>query len=334
MYACVTCIPEAKNDPSKRAGVCLACSYHCHENHDLIELYTKRNFRCDCGNSKFPERQCNLDGEKADLNELNVYNHNFSGLYCTCERPYPDPDDKIVDDMIQCIVCEDWYHCRHLGVSVPPMNSYSEMICTSCISKHEFLLNYSGMAITKVVKNETDGDVPADSSCVKVENDNEVVVAVEKNSEKEDEKSEEVVVLCKMPKVTPDLISAKFWPENWRSHLCTCKSCLDMYEKEKVSYLIDMQDTVHFYEEKGKAKALENSTESQYERGMKALSSLDRVKQVEAITEYNTMKEQLKEYLQKFADNKKIVREEDIREFFSNMAARKKQKIEVPYFCR
>lgn len=31
-----------------------ACSYNCHEGHDLVELYTKRAFRCDCGNSKFP----------------------------------------------------------------------------------------------------------------------------------------------------------------------------------------------------------------------------------------------------------------------------------------
>jgi E3 ubiquitin-protein ligase UBR7 len=51
--------------------------------------------------------------------------------------------------------------------------------------------------------------------------------------------------------------------------------------------------------------------------------------------EYNNMKIQLKEYLQKFAENKKVVREEDIREFFSGMEARKKQRVDVqlPYFC-
>lgn len=107
-----------------------------------------------------------------------------------------------------------------------------------------------------------------------------------------------------------------------------------MYEKGNVSFLIDISDTVHAYEEQGKAKALENAEESQYEQGMKALSSLERTQQVEAITEYNTMKEHLKEFLQKFAENKKIVREEDIREFFSEMQARKKQKVDIPYFCR
>ena len=49
---------------------------------------------------------------------------------------------------------------------------------------------------------------------------------------------------------------------------------------------------------------------------MEALSQLDRVKQVEAIHSYNNMKENLMEYLTKFADNKKVVREDDIKTFF------------------
>ena len=49
---------------------------------------------------------------------------------------------------------------------------------------------------------------------------------------------------------------------------------------------------------------------------MEALSQLDRVKQVEAIHSYNNMKENLMEYLAKFADNKKVVREDDIKTFF------------------
>ena len=52
--------------------MCLACSYHCHEGHDLVELYTKRNFRCDCGNKKFPSRNiCTLEPKKRPENEDN-----------------------------------------------------------------------------------------------------------------------------------------------------------------------------------------------------------------------------------------------------------------------
>lgn len=102
LYSCLTCIPDAKKDAEKGAGVCLACSYHCHDGHDLVELYTKRNFRCDCGNSKFPaDNECTLNNDKNDLNDLNSYNQNFSGMYCVCHRPFPDPEDPVPDEMIQ-----------------------------------------------------------------------------------------------------------------------------------------------------------------------------------------------------------------------------------------
>ena len=39
LYACLTCSPV---ENEKSAGVCLACSLHCHESHNLVELYTKR----------------------------------------------------------------------------------------------------------------------------------------------------------------------------------------------------------------------------------------------------------------------------------------------------
>lgn len=33
--------------------------------------------------------------EKEAENMENTYNHNFQGLYCTCERPYPDSEDEV-----------------------------------------------------------------------------------------------------------------------------------------------------------------------------------------------------------------------------------------------
>ena len=33
--------------------------------------------------------------DKDSLNGKNSYNHNFDGKYCTCARPYPDPDDEV-----------------------------------------------------------------------------------------------------------------------------------------------------------------------------------------------------------------------------------------------
>ena len=53
-----------------------------------------------------------------------------------------------------------------------------------------------------------------------------------------------------------------------------------MYADEGVEYLLDNQDTVHAYEERGKKK---NGGSSQYDQAMDALKQMDRVNQMEAI---------------------------------------------------
>ncbi|XP_030766741.1 putative E3 ubiquitin-protein ligase UBR7 [Sitophilus oryzae] len=313
LYSCLTCIPEAKDDPEKGAGVCLACSYHCHDGHELIELYTKRNFRCDCGNNKFAvsKNKCNLCEDKASENDLNVYNQNFSGTYCVCHRPYPDVEDPVPDEMIQCIICEDWYHSRHLGVEVPSDN-FAEMTCELCITKHEFLLHYDDLTTNKSKKTT---DETAEVNVTETNNDDDSSMPPD----------------CKMPKTKSERSTARFWVDaSWRKQLCTCDECLKMYEAEDVAFLLDHEDPVHLYEEKSKAKAkamVENEDK-------KFINSLDRVQLIEAIAGYNDLKENLGQYLKKFAENKKVVREEDIKEFFEGMKARKKARVEIPYNCR
>ncbi|CAF4295509.1 unnamed protein product, partial [Rotaria sordida] len=57
---------------------------------------------------------------KDPINTANKYDDNFRGLYCTCKRPYPDKESPTADDsMIQCMICEDWFHSQHLGVPLP-----------------------------------------------------------------------------------------------------------------------------------------------------------------------------------------------------------------------
>jgi len=140
LYACETC-STADREP---AGVCLACSLTCHDGHQLTELYTKRNFRCDCGNSKFSGvLTCKLCRDKEPRND-NVYSHNFRGLYCTCSRPYPDPEDSVDDVMLQCAICEDWFHGRHLGVDVvPDEEDFDEVVCEKCLEQCQFIRLYA-----------------------------------------------------------------------------------------------------------------------------------------------------------------------------------------------
>uniref|UniRef100_A0A0M3I3G8 UBR-type domain-containing protein n=1 Tax=Ascaris lumbricoides TaxID=6252 RepID=A0A0M3I3G8_ASCLU len=139
VYACKTC-----NSASEPAAICYGCSIHCHEEHDLVELYTKRTVCCDCGNSKFKNR-CTLFPEKVPLNERNKYNHNYSGLYCICNRPYPAPEcDDDDEEMVQCIICEDWFHINHLNWTPGVGESENdEVVCGKCASTVEFLKYYA-----------------------------------------------------------------------------------------------------------------------------------------------------------------------------------------------
>ncbi|XP_044749277.1 putative E3 ubiquitin-protein ligase UBR7 [Coccinella septempunctata] len=325
LYSCLTCIPEAKTDPSKRAGVCLACSYHCHDGHDLIELYTKRNFRCDCGNSKFGTIQCNLCPDKEPVNEENLYNQNFQGTYCVCSRPYPDPEDPVSDEMIQCVICEDWYHSRHLNAPVPS-TPFVEMICFSCVGDHEFLSHYAGLSITEVREASVD-EIKENIEVTSQKNDTPVAPS---EGELEQPEAASNTRECKKPEKKCEA-GTLFWIDtSWRNALCTCDNCLEMYGDENVLYLLDAEDPLPVYEEKGKAKA-QGIIEDE---DKKLLGSMDRVQLIETIAGYNELKESMAEFFRGFAENKRVIREEDVKEFFEEMQAKKRQRTEIPHFCR
>ncbi|OWF55413.1 putative E3 ubiquitin-protein ligase UBR7 [Mizuhopecten yessoensis] len=355
LYSCLTC--------NGQAGVCLACSYECHEGHDLCELYTKRNFRCDCGNDKFPDNKCKLYPTKDPFNAQNIYNQNFKGLYCVCVRPYPDPEDEIEDEMIQCVMCEDWYHGRHLGSKDLPID-YEEMVCTGCMQKFDFLWAYNLYSQdTKTIKSEEStavvdvggkrkssngpegGDeksqetsLPTCKGDAKTNNcDTEPAAKKPKVEKSEDSTQQEAANSCLLKQLLNrdvlDRDCATFWKAGWRSKLCVCPNCMEMYKDRGITFVVDESDTVMAYEKRGQDK---QTPSSQYDKGLQALSSMDRVQQVEVIQGFNDMKSELSTYLKKFADDGKVVKEEDIREFFSQMEARKRQRTAAPfqYFCK
>ncbi|XP_043373806.1 putative E3 ubiquitin-protein ligase UBR7 isoform X3 [Dermochelys coriacea] len=303
LYACSTCTPPGEEP----AGICLACSYECHGTHKLFELYTKRNFRCDCGNSKFKNLQCKLFPEKGKVNSGNKYNHNFYGLYCVCKRPYPDPEDEIPDEMIQCIVCEDWFHGRHLGAVPPESGDFHEMVCQACMNCCAFLWAYTSQlavpTVTKVtslederivlnvketeeqnreIKKESGGDHQGEiKEEEQVEQYNEPSTSSGSKCPETVTKSDEPV--CKLrelqTKQSLKKDAATFWPSNWRSKLCTCKDCLKMYSELDVQFLIDECDTVLAYENKGTS----DQETDRRDPLMDTLNSMNRVQQVELI---------------------------------------------------
>lgn len=300
---------------------------HCHDKHELVELYTKRNFQCDCG-LKEGSTSCHLDPNKLKVAlNTNEYNQNFAGLYCVCRRPYPDPEGTTNDEMIQCIVCEDWYHSLHLNRKVPVSDAYDEMICGGCMEKHRVIKDYAGFSIYEV--EDADGSAilnvtSLNDSTMRQETDEEASPGAKKIKLSED---------CIRPKIDSNHVegSATFWKEDFRKKFCRCSACTKLYKDEKIEFLCDVEDTTQFYEERGKGKEIQ----SEYMASLQALSSLPRVNQINAISSYNQMKEKLFEFLQTFVVNNQIVTEQDIQLFFRNMKDSNSDQPQQPgHFCR
>ncbi|KAI0880623.1 putative zinc finger in N-recognin-domain-containing protein [Annulohypoxylon maeteangense] len=130
VFACLTCNPPPANpsDSYNPAGVCYSCSVQCHGEHELVEIFQKRDFTCDCGTTRFsPEQKCSLrinsetntkggvHSERPDPN--NKYNQNFRNRFCSCSIDYKPHEQK--GTMFQCLGLgthetggcgEDWYH--------------------------------------------------------------------------------------------------------------------------------------------------------------------------------------------------------------------------------
>ncbi|KAJ9608239.1 hypothetical protein H2200_007227 [Cladophialophora chaetospira] len=129
IFACLTCSPPPASPAQvyTPAGVCYACSISCHGEHTLVELFSRRNFVCDCGTSRFPSTSsCTLRSDPAsgtrgvhsqEPHKGNHYNHNFQNKFCACEEEYDADTEK--GTMFQCLGLgtvetggcgEDWYH--------------------------------------------------------------------------------------------------------------------------------------------------------------------------------------------------------------------------------
>lgn len=130
VYACLTCNPPptGSGDAFTPAGICYSCSVQCHGEHELVEIFKKRDFTCDCGTTRFkPDQPCtlridpdtnargNVHSEQPDPN--NRYTQNFRNRFCSCSVDY-NPSEQM-GTMFQCLGLgtletggcgEEWYH--------------------------------------------------------------------------------------------------------------------------------------------------------------------------------------------------------------------------------
>lgn len=282
LFSCLICTPDGN------AGVCTACCLSCHEGHEIVELWTKRNLRCDCGNSKFGEFFCKILASKDAENSNNVYNHNFKGTYCTCNLPYPDPNAEEQVEMIQCCICEDWFHEEHIGLSstdkIPRDEDgeplFEDFICRDCAVVCSFLAQYPqtiSATYLSGVENVLECGPPSTSS-VKLEKENSSIVSIEGNANAEnitdvanpDTKSKEgtevaglsskCIIEVDLTQISPSTDKAKpmFLNKNWRQSLCACERCSDFYAKKGIGFITDKEDSIADYERMAKQKRNEN----------------------------------------------------------------------------
>ncbi|KAL2431804.1 Protein mlo2 [Exophiala dermatitidis] len=129
VFACLTCSPPPASAAQvyTPAGVCYACSISCHGEHTLVELFSRRDFVCDCGTTRLPETSpCMLRADpktgargvhSQEAAPGNHYNHNFRNRFCACGEEYDAENEK--GTMFQCLGLgtvetggcgEDWYH--------------------------------------------------------------------------------------------------------------------------------------------------------------------------------------------------------------------------------
>ncbi|ORX67591.1 hypothetical protein DL89DRAFT_269381 [Linderina pennispora] len=287
LFACLTCThPPSKYQRSKAdtgpetapAGMCYSCSIECHTGHEVIELFAKRSFQCDCGTARLlPAGKgscCELKSTRTMLAEFtntkNAYNHNFWGFYCRCDKFY-DPDDSTV--MIQCYICNDWYHDRCIG-KMPDEDDYEDYICRERID-------------TTLVFRGAIAWLPYTSA---EEQKVDVVSTEDKAQENADER----------PRKRTKTSACRLLPDN--NDICTCVVCIKKIEMQNLEFLLDSDEIVE--------------PEVDDSRGESLIRRMDHTRAVDAASAYHAMSTKLKEYLRPFASTGKVVTQQDIAKFF------------------
>ncbi|KAH9919997.1 uncharacterized protein BXZ73DRAFT_52376 [Epithele typhae] len=186
VYLCLTCTSPASSTTQPR-GICSACSIACHTDHEQLELFPKRRFRCDCPTHGLTEA-CTLHAKEEPVNQANEYGPNFRAVFCRCGRKYDANKER--ETMIQCLQCEDWFHesCLNLrerppsreptpeaqeppasdGASdasssglPPPLvtaEDYDALICSACVRKVHAVERIAGMPGAIMVVRSSDGE--------------------------------------------------------------------------------------------------------------------------------------------------------------------------------
>jgi len=342
VYACQTCSKVCK----RQFGFCFGCSMNCHVDHEVYELFDKRDFRCDCPTIVLTDHECQLHASVSSINTNNKYNHNFDGLYCWCNKPYDHSSDVV---MIQCVLCQDWFHeeCIKKGHKyvIPTEEYLNDFICGDCTSKYQFLLYYPQFQITTLSNDATKSNSTTISTTHNTTTSNELKNcqndgSFNKDSEtnaysntssnpkkrKFDTLSNEQASSCKLEAskvLLGDKVSSGhiFATKDWEKELCRCTKCQELYDTLNLNYLfIDEEEDEDPEQKEDNRVSLLRSSEKAF------AENLEFQQQVELSYEYKYLSDSLKEFLAEKAKTNTEVTKEDIDEFFENLVQEQQLK--------
>lgn len=313
VYACRTC---------RNIGVCYSCSIQCHTSCDLVELFDKRDFSCDCGTDRQFKggeefRPCNIrKNSEPDVGDMsNRYGQNFQGLFCSCHKEY---DPNTTATMLQCVLgleCnEDWYHDHCiLGIETnpdpvtedrvlpgfPELASFDGFISWKCIDKYrsvfERLLSHEDA--DKIVAHKV---FRKDAKCLET-----------------DEKTDKKRSLRDMENSGTSDSYSLFLKEGFREEF---KKLRDSLEKDDVLKAF-LTNTAPFLceEEKVYEPPKEEEQGSLVELGESALAkNLSHQQTLASLLAFQQIKTKLTDFLRPFAESDTVVSETDIKNFFDS----------------
>ncbi|KAJ2540277.1 hypothetical protein GGF49_004582 [Coemansia sp. RSA 1853] len=246
--------------------------------------------------------QADLEREAAEV---------LSGKFdeCTFDQGYVHQPLTESGEMIQCFVCNDWFHDACIG-KVPEEESYSDYICRECVGKHAILRYINTNMICGTV---VDGKVTHIEANSAIYDTSTYLDPVEKDDTEEPAKKKTRATGCRQ-RQDSDVVDAKqpfdlFMVDGWKEHVCTCIDCMREIECSNLEFLIKEEDVVEPEED-------ESRSESLYESALRQLQTMDRAQAVDAAAAYHTLSSRLKDYLRPFAASGKVVTNQDIHTFF------------------
>ncbi|KAH6573079.1 hypothetical protein BASA60_006247 [Batrachochytrium salamandrivorans] len=318
VYSCKTCAQDA----GRSVGVCYGCFVSCHTTHEVVELFQRRNFRCDCGTKGLDTIACTLNdltlptAKSLQINDGNAYNRNFEGIFCICLEAY-DPEVE-TRTMFKCVICEDWFHDQCIG-EVPDEDTFEEFICTACVNKHcvlkRYIHNSSMFVLPKLEK------VDVETAEVNV-NVNRVLrdtatasdtVGIENETPQQEVTKDACLdkIECSLPKESLDAVYTHLFAlSNWHERMCRCLSCNTTYKLENLDFLF--QSSEEFTPKKD-----DDAGRSLMDAGMEQLDRMDRVKALNGVHLYNKFKDNLMAYLRDIGERGQVVTKEDVDTFFA-----------------